>query len=310
MQPKSQLKPNDLIFEDRSNSLIKKCCICDTRTDLRSHSEQVRVQCNVRQFHHNFFAVWRCPHCRSLHCLEEIDFAEYYANYPIRRQKYDFFAKKIFKKRFKILLKAGFKNNDTLLDYGCGSGYFVHYARSLGISAEGYDPYSSEKFSDISVLSKKYDFVISQDVIEHDENPNTFIKKIKQYVKPGGTLVLGTPNADKIDLLDPLAPLDSIHAPYHRHIYSLGQLQQVVADKNWKITLTSEESYFDTWFPFVNSAFLVRLFRSGEGVMDFGFDSISYVHFLRNPALIFWGLLGNFFRRGQDMVVAAQLESE
>jgi len=227
MTPNDTSQLNDLIGEKKSQLSMQTCCFCASKTDLKISQDHAYLRCNVRQFNHHFFTVWRCLGCRSLHCLEAIDFTEYYANYPIRRQKYNFFSKKIFKKRFKILSKAGLKKGDTLLDYGCGSGYFVHFARSLGIMAEGYDPNSSEEFSDINVLNKKYDFVVSQDVVEHDENPNAFIKTLKQYVKLGGILVLGTPNADKIDLDDPLAPLDAIHVPYHRHIYSQKQLEQV-----------------------------------------------------------------------------------
>ena len=98
--------------------------------------------------------MWRCANCNSLHCLESIDFAHYYANYPIRLQKYDFFARHIFERRLQFMLDAGLGQGDTLLDYGCGSGYFVRFARSKGIRAEGYDPYSSEEFSDPAVLGK------------------------------------------------------------------------------------------------------------------------------------------------------------
>ena len=68
--------------------------------------------------------MWRCANCNSLHCLESIDFAHYYANYPIRLQKYDFFARHIFERRLQFMLDAGLGQGDTLLDYGCGSGYF------------------------------------------------------------------------------------------------------------------------------------------------------------------------------------------
>lgn len=179
MKLENTLRVNSLNNDKKSKLSIETCCICKSNTDLKNSSEHAYIRCNVREFNNNFFTFWRCLNCRSLHCFEEIDFAKYYANYPIRRQKYDFFAKQIFKKRLKILLKAGLKKGDTLLDYGCGSGHFVRFARNFGILAEGYDPYSSEKFSDINVLNKKYDFVVSQDVVEHDENPNGFIKTVR-----------------------------------------------------------------------------------------------------------------------------------
>ena len=74
----------------------------------------------------------------------------------------------------------------------------------------------------------------------------------------------------------------------------------------WQLTHSRRASYFDTRFPFVNSAFLVRLFRSGGGVMDAGFDPIGPIHMLRHPSLIFWGLFGSWFPRGNHMIVIAR----
>lgn len=270
------------------------CCICATSTEQAPCVDVARLRCNVREFSDQFFTMWRCAHCHSLHCLESIDFARYYANYPIRRQKYDYFARHIFQRRLQLLVDAGLRKGATLLDYGCGSGYFVRFARSKGIRAEGYDPYSSEEFSDRSVLERRYDFVTSQDVIEHDEHPGVFLNTLRQYVRPGGALAIGTPNADRVDLKDPLAPMDAIHVPYHRHLYSQRELELAMGAEGWQIIASRRDSYFDSRFPFVNSAFLVRFFRSRDGTMDSGFDPVGPMHFLRFPSLIFWGLLGSW----------------
>lgn len=289
-----------------STSGIQACCICGKSIEKGAAIESARLKCNVREFSDQYFTIWRCPHCGSLHCLEDIDYSRYYADYPIRRQKYDFFAKQIFQKRIDFLYNAGLKEGNTLLDYGCGSGYFVRFARSKGILAEGYDPYSSEDFSNPAVLDRQYDFVTSQDVIEHDGDPDNFLSTLRKYVKPGGSLAIGTPCADKIDLGDPLAPLDAIHMPYHRHMYSRKELVKAMERNEWKVTTVIEQSYFDTRFPFVNSTFLVHLFRCGGGVMDAGFDPINPGMFLKNPSLVFWGLFGSWFPRDNDMVVIAQ----
>ncbi len=69
-----------------------------------------------------------------------------------------------------ILKRAGLQRGKTLLDYGCGSGNFVGYAREHGVRAEGYDPYS-EEFGDPSVLDRSYDFVTAEEVLEHVDDP-------------------------------------------------------------------------------------------------------------------------------------------
>ena len=71
---------------------------------------------------------------------------------------------------FSILKHARLKTGTTLLDYRCGNGHFVRYAREHGVRAECYDPYSQE-FGDASVLDRSYDFVTAQDVLKHVDDP-------------------------------------------------------------------------------------------------------------------------------------------
>lgn len=117
-----------------------QCCFCGTSVDERPPADSAPVRCNVREFGDKVFTVWRCGRCGSLHALEAINYDHYYRNYPIQRQKYDAFTRATLSKRLEILSRAGLAGGKTLLDYGCGSGHFVRYAREQGVQAEGYDP--------------------------------------------------------------------------------------------------------------------------------------------------------------------------
>ena len=282
-----------------------KCCFCGASTDERPPSDSAPVRCNVREFQDQVFTVWRCAGCGSLHTLEPINYDHYYRNYPIQRQKYDAFTRATLSKRLQILTRAGLIGGKALLDYGCGSGHFVRYAREQGVQAEGYDPYS-EEFGDPAVLDRGYDFVTAQDVLEHVDDPAAFIASMKRYVAPGGCVVIGTPNADAIDLHHRLDQVGPLHQPYHRHIAAASELQRLVADGSWQVVEFSKDWYVDTRVPFVNSAFLFRYFESGGGFMDVGFDPVSPLHMLKYPGLLFWGLFGYFFSRKTDMVVVAR----
>lgn len=133
-----------------------------------------------------------------------------------------------------ILKRAGLESGKTLTDYGCGSGHFVRYAREHGVQAEGYDPYS-EEFGDASVLDRRYDFVTTQDVLEHVDDPRALLDDLKNYVAPGGRMAIGTPNADAIDPHHPLDQVGVLHQPYHRHIPSAAELQRVVSEGGWQV---------------------------------------------------------------------------
>ncbi|MGZ4846733.1 MAG: class I SAM-dependent methyltransferase [Halobacteriota archaeon] len=284
-----------------------ECVFCGTGTAERPAIESAQVRCNAREFGAEMFTVWRCVQCGSLHALEPIDADYYYRDYPIKLQMYDFFTKAKLRKRLGILKRAGLHRGNTLLDYGCGSGHFVRYAREHGVHAEGYDPYS-EGFEDTSVLDRRYDFVTAQDVLEHVDDPRALVDDLRSYAAPGGSIAIGTPNADAIDLHNPLDQVWLLHQPYHRHIPSVAELQRLASEGGWRVVEFRKDSYTDTRVPFVNLAFLCRLCKSAGGFLDSLADPVSSQlrHMLTHPSLIFWGLFGSFFSRKNEMVVVAR----
>lgn len=286
-----------------------RCPCCGASEAPDAATEAVRVRCNVREFAHQSFTVWRCSQCASLHCLEPIDYPRYYAAYPIRRQQYDFFTRRTFAKRLALLRESGLETGQSLLDYGCGSGHFVRYAREQGYDAEGYDPYSPG-FADPAVLGRKYDLVTSQDVVEHVDDPAALIAELKRHVAPGGALAIGCPDAEAIDLANPLDHVGSLHQPYHRHIYSRRELLRALGRGPWTVEVEEGRWYVDTRTPFVNSAFLFRYMQSRGGVMDAGFDPVSPLHFLRHPSLLWHGLTGGWAPRSTDMLLIARKRTQ
>lgn len=283
-----------------------RCVFCGTGTAETPAADSAQIRSSVREFRAETFTVWRCAKCGSLHAKEPIDYDRYYRHYWLKHQKYDLIAKVMLRKRIKILERAGLERGVTLLDYGCGSGHFVRYAREGGVQAEGYDPYS-EGFGDASVLDSRYDFVTAQDVLEHVDDPCALLDELKGYTAPGGCIAIGTPNADAIDLHDQfdLAPL---HQPYHRHIPSAAELQRMASEGGWQIIEFRKGAPVNMRVPFVNSAFLCRYLKSTGGFVDVGFDPLSSQlnHLLTHPSLIFWGLFGWFFSpKKTDSVMVA-----
>ncbi|MGZ4852706.1 MAG: class I SAM-dependent methyltransferase [Halobacteriota archaeon] len=285
------------------------CIFCGTSTAEIPAAESAKVRSNVREFSVETFTVWRCAKCGSLHAQEPINPDRYYQNYAISRWRYDSVMKTILRKRTAILKRAGLKSGNTLLDYGCGSGHFVRYAREHGVRAEGYDPYS-EEFKDASVLDHRYDFVTTQDVLEHVENPRVLVDNLKGYACPGGCIAIGTPNADSTDLRNSL-DLGVLHQPYHRHIASTAELQRMAVEGGWEVVQFRKGSFADTWVPFINTAFANRFVERSGGFIDDVIESQSDPTSAReiikkNPSLIFWGLFGSFFSRKTEMVVVAR----
>jgi len=47
-------------------------------------------------------------------------------------------------------------------------------------------------------FENKYDIVLAVEIIEHLENPFHFIRSLKRHLKPGGVILLSTPNTDSM----------------------------------------------------------------------------------------------------------------
>lgn len=278
------------------------CSVChDGRfSDAR---EVAKVRSNVRRWRTHMSTVWRCPACSSLNSLERVDLNLFYADYPFRNRRLDGYTRAIFSALYKRLERFGLSQESTVLDYGCSEGLFLEYLKERGISsASGYDAFV-EKYADKTPLSRTYDFVVAQDLIEHAEAPPALFASLCALVKPGGILYIGTPCADRIDLANAEHHIHSLHQPYHICILS----EQSVRSLSRSNDLTIEKMEFghiaDTPIPFINWEFLRAYLATIDDTLDAGFDPPRIGTIASSPTLLFKGLFGYFLRRDTEMFV-------
>ena len=284
----------------------RTCTLCRDGGRFDDSPDVATVNSNVRRFRGEQFTVWRCSGCGSLHTLEDIDYARYYDGYFMQRQKMDFFARRLFASRLQELERSGLSRHQAVLDYGCGNGNFVRFLQDRGYSAaRGYDPFTPE-FADRSVCARLYDFVSSQDVIEHAPDSEKFLDELAEVVRrPGGVLAIGTPNAEYIDLRDPLDAVGQLHQPFHRHILTGERLVALIERRGFRVDRVVPRSYVETWWPFVNSVFLFNYMAAVDGTVDSGFDPIRTRLLLGSPRLLFYGLFGRLLNTRKDVFVMA-----
>jgi SAM-dependent methyltransferase len=106
----------------------------------------------------------------------------------------------------KLLPRAG-----SVLEVGCGHGHFLDQCARRGLNVTGLEltpPDSGRSSAErIEILDEtigeharthgeKYDALCSFQVLEHIPEPKPFLEACCQAVKPGGKLILCTPNAD------------------------------------------------------------------------------------------------------------------
>jgi len=284
---------------------FRTCNVCPGRGRLEEAREVAQVACNVREFRDRQFTVWRCLHCASLHCAEDIDHAQYYRRYPIQAQRADLPTRLLFASRRRQMQRGGVRAPQSLLDYGCGNGGFVEFLRRCGFGAvEGFDPYS-ERYADRRTLDRRYDVVVAQDAIEHVPDPGEFLDEILGLVGTAGNAVIGTPDATALDLDDVLDRVGRLHQPYHQHILSLSALTAMIHSRGFAVSRIEHRWYADTLYPFINSRFLFGYVHATGGFIDAAFEPWRADVVLRSPRLLMQGLTGGCFNPRKDVVVFA-----
>lgn len=130
-----------------------------------------------------------------------------------------------------------------LLDIGCGDGRFLHRMKDRGWSVTGLDfdqkaaRAAKEKY-DIEVKvcrleetgypDNSFDAVTMHHVIEHVFNPVATLREVCRILKPGGMVVVVTPNAESMGLRIYGPNWRGLEAPRHIQIFSPKALETAV----------------------------------------------------------------------------------
>lgn len=278
-----------------------KCLLCGHGTYAAAADSAV-VHSNVRKWSEHTTTVWRCASCASLHCLERRDLAPFYEGYPFQRRELDGWARIAFSAYIRRLRRHGLGLESHVLDYGCGNGVLVEYLRKKRFRhVVGYDPYV-EGFKNTLTPDMRFDVVISQDVVEHDESPGELLRTMSDRVRSGGLLCIGTPRAEAIDLSYPELAIHSLHQPFHLHILSERVLARLAAESGLIVEKIYRRHVLDTLVPFVNWTFLRAYLQSGDNTLDAGFDSPNLRAIALSPRLLGLGLLGYFVPVRSEML--------
>jgi ubiquinone/menaquinone biosynthesis C-methylase UbiE len=156
------------------------------------------------------------------------------------------------KKRMTLMFLDDLKPG-KVLDVGCGDGKFLHRMRQLGWSVAGVDfdakavanaksiygldlhrgDLASAKFPDNS-----FDAVTMSHVIEHVPDPLALFAEARRILKPGGRLVVTTPNNGSFGHEKFKGYWFGIDPPRHLNIYSLPTLAECARRTNLKVVNT------------------------------------------------------------------------
>jgi SAM-dependent methyltransferase len=131
--------------------------------------------------------------------------------------------------------------NRVVLDIACGTGYGALILRdagartvlSLDVSRDalrfGYDRYrivaACTDALKLPLRTESCDTVVSLETIEHLHDPLAFGRELRRVIRPGGDVLLSTPNA-----------LRSIGSnPYHLREMSIDELRQLLEESGFRL---------------------------------------------------------------------------
>lgn len=282
----------------------RTCNVCETETN-DTEIEEASVRSNVTAFRSEQFYYWRCPQCRSLHARDEVDLEHYYAGYPLHEMRDgDVAVRLVYQSQLARLVRAGLTRDHDIIDYGCGAGAFVRFMHAAGYrKAVGFDEYNPQ-FCDRSLLERRYDFVLSQDVIEHVPSPLALLDQFAKLARASGLIAIGTPDAQVLDLKRTEAFVHQLHAPYHRHIVSTDALVFAGKRRGWALQRKYSTMYSNTRVPFLNEGFAAFYMRLVGNDLDNLLAPVRWGQvWLRAPIALFWALFGSFLSRRTDVMV-------
>jgi len=131
------------------------------------------------------------------------------------------------------------QEGDTVLDAGCGDGYGTNLVSGKAGMAVGIDvstettQAAARKYDRENLLyfptdgkrmglkSDYFDICCSFEVFEHINGVEEYLSEIRRVLKPGGRLVVSTPNKD----IYPMAGLN----PYHVREYTLAEFEDCLS---------------------------------------------------------------------------------
>lgn len=193
----------------------------------------------------NGFDILRCKTCGSLfsnkkdEAITASDYSEYYNenNLTVPAFTLDVIGEVIAK-------FDSYRQNNRLLDVGCGAGSLLEKAAELNWEVEGVEVSSSAveslrrknlkvfhgTLTEAAYPDDYFDVVTASEVIEHVEDPAEVLREIARILRPKGLLWMTTPNGNGISTKVLGTNWSVIAPPEHLHLFSAKGLRKLLTE--------------------------------------------------------------------------------
>ena len=138
-----------------------------------------------------------------------------------------------------------------ILDYGCGTGYFVAACQKNGWEVEGYEPNETARQNACALIKKNiafdnldsfeeesFTFITLWHVLEHIHTLNETFGKLKSLLKPDGYLLIAVPNADSLDAQKYKENWAAYDVPRHLYHFTQPTMQRFIKKNKMEMVET------------------------------------------------------------------------
>jgi SAM-dependent methyltransferase len=202
------------------------------------------------------------------------------------------------------LIQPYLRSGGTHLDYGAGSGHIVRLLAEGGWRVAAYDPSADRR----AVLSQQvggrpeflgvvgpesteaYDVVLLFEVIEHilDADLAASLERVRRFVKPGGRIVVSTPNNEDLDLGSAYCPVSNrlFHRWQHVRSFTPKNLEETFSGCGFRrvflglADFSNERTVYDMLYSAAEREKLVRDYlksRPDTAALERQFDEVRDV---------------------------------
>lgn len=161
------------------------------------------------------------------------------------------------RRKFAMLARAVGRPLRSFCDVGCGDGRFLRFAKSAGVdptnivgfelddrtvaklASEGFTAYNQRVEECTSISAASLDLITMFNVIEHVDDPRRVIRRLADWLAPGGVLALETPNLESLDArLFSRTYWGGYHIPRHWNLFTKATLSRALADAGLSVIMT------------------------------------------------------------------------
>lgn len=160
--------------------------------------------------------------------------------------------------KWKHELISQFKKNGSILDYGCGTGEFLHFMQTKNWKGSGVEPSETardkalhltktEIFEHLKSTKDKFDVITLWHVLEHVHDLNEKIIELINHLKDDGIIFIAVPNHESADAKKYKKFWAGYDVPRHLWHFSQSNMKQLLI-KHGLHLLKTEPMKLDSYY--------------------------------------------------------------